>query len=126
MIRYNYLSQLQPPAPFVNVTLQHPLSGAELRDVPAQLDTAADRTLLPDALVQTLNLPQIGTIPIGGVGGVAQTMPSYPVRLAVHDLPTLTVEVVASPGEAWVLIGRDVLNAHRLLLDGPGLILDIG
>jgi hypothetical protein len=126
VIRYNYLSQLQPPAPFVNVTLQHPLSGAELRDVPAQLDTAADRTLLPDALVQTLNLPQIGTIPIGGVGGVAQTMPSYPVRLAVHDLPTLTVEVVASPGEAWVLIGRDVLNAHRLLLDGPGLILDIG
>jgi hypothetical protein len=110
----------------VNVTLQNPLSGTELRDVPAQVDTAADRTLLPDTLVQTLNLPQIGAVPIGGVGGLAQTMPSYPVRLGIHDLPAQTVEVVASPGEAWVLLGRDVLNAQRLLLDGPGLVLEIG
>jgi hypothetical protein len=34
--------------------------------------------------------------------------------------------VVASSGEPWVLLGRDVLNAHRLLLDGPHLTLEIG
>jgi hypothetical protein len=110
----------------VNVTLQNPISGAELRNVPAQLDIAADRTLLPDSLVQTLNLPQIGAIPIGGVGGLTQTMPSYPVRVAIHDLPAQTIEAVAHPNEAWVLLGRDVLNALRLLLDGPGLVLEIG
>lgn len=126
MIRYSYLHQLRPPAPFVNVTLQNPISGAELRNVPAQLDIAADRTLLPDSLVQTLNLPQIGAIPIGGVGGLTQTMPSYPVRVAIHDLPAQTIEAVAHPNEAWVLLGRDVLNALRLLLDGPGLVLEIG
>jgi hypothetical protein len=81
--------------------------------------------LLPDALVQTLNLLQIGAILIGGVGGLAQTMPSYPVRVAIHDLPAQTIEVVASLGEAWVLLGRDILNAQRLLLDGPNLVLEI-
>jgi hypothetical protein len=126
VIRYNYLRQLRPPAPFVNVTLRNPVTGMERRDVPAQLETAADRTLLPDSLVQSLNLPQIGTIAIGGVGGVAQTMPSYPVQVTIHNLPTLTLEVVASPGETWALLGRDVLNAEKLLLDGPNLLLEIG
>jgi len=126
VIRYNYLGQLQPPAPFVNVTLQNPLSGSELRDVPAQIDTAADRTLLPDTLVQTLGLPQIGAIAIGGVGGIAQTMPSYPVLIAIQNLPTMTIEVVASPGESWVLVGRDVLNTQKLVLDGPKLVLENG
>jgi hypothetical protein len=126
VIRYNYLRQLRPPAPFVNLTLQSPVSGDELRDVPAQLDTAADRTLLPEALVQALNLPQIGSTPVGGVGGLVQNMPTYPVRVAIHNFPAQTVEVVASAGENWVLLGRDVLNVQRLLLDGPNLVLEIG
>jgi hypothetical protein len=46
--------------------------------------------------------------------------------MAVHNLPVQLVEVVASPGESWVLLGRDILNAHRALLDGPQLFLEIG
>ena len=126
MIRYNYLVQLQPPAPFVYVTLRNPVTSAEQRDVPAQLDCAADRTLLPESIAQALALPQIGVITIGGVGGIAQPMPSYPVELAIHNLPAIVVEVVASPGESWILLGRDVMNAHRFLLDGPQLALEIG
>jgi hypothetical protein len=79
VIRYHYVSQLQPPAPFVYVTLRNPVTGTEQQDVPAQVDSVADRTVLPDAVVQALALPQIGTIPIGGVGGIVQVMPSYPV-----------------------------------------------
>ena len=68
---------------------------------PRSIDTAADRTLIPDAIVQALALPQIGTIPIGGVGGVAQTMASYPVQLVVHNFPVQVIEVVASAGETF-------------------------
>ncbi len=125
MIRFRYVSQLNPPAPFVAVTLRNPVTGAERRDVPAQVDCAADRTLLPDALVQDLGLPQIGATPIGGVGGIIVTMPSYPVQIAIDNLPAHTLEVVASAGESWVLLGRDLLNALRLLLDGPRLVLEI-
>ena len=126
MIRFNYVSQFQPPAPFVFVTLRNPVNGVEQQNVPAQLDTAADRTLLPGAVVQTLGLPQIGTIPIGGVGGFIQTMPSYPVQVAIQNQPAQTAEVVASDSESWVLLGRDISNGHRLLLDGPQLFLEIG
>lgn len=126
MIRYRYLTQVNPPAPFVHVTLQNPVTGSELRDVPAQLDTAADRTLLPEALVLALGLPQLSTIPIGGVGGDTRMMPTYAVQLAIHNLPVQRVEVVAHPKEKHVLLGRDLLNAHRIVLDGPALALEIG
>jgi hypothetical protein len=82
--------------------------------------------LIPETLVQTLALPQLGTLMIGGVGGVQQAMPSYPLLLAVHNLPPQTIEVVASPGESWVQLGRDVLNNYRVLLDGPQLAAEIG
>lgn len=125
MIRYVYQTQLQPPAPFVYVALTNPITGAEIRDVPAQLDTAGDRTVLPGPLAIALALPQIGSISIGGVGGFVQTMPSYPVKIAIHDLPGIDVEVVASPGESWVLLGRDVLNSRHVHLEGPALTVEI-
>ena len=117
MIRYSYLAQLQPPAPFVYVTLRNPVTGAEQRDVPAQLDSAADRTLLPESIAKGLALPQIGMIVIGGVGGIVQSMPSHPVEITFHNLPAVILEVIASPGESWVLLGRDVMNLHRIILD---------
>ena len=67
----------------------------------------------------------MGALLIGGVGGVQQAMPSYPLALAIHELPLRTIEVVASPGE-WVLLGRDVLNSYRALLDGPQMGVEIG
>jgi predicted aspartyl protease len=126
MIRYSYNAQLSPPAPFVLITLRNPVSGDEAKDVPAQLDTAADRTLLPLAVVQALALPAIGSIPIGGVGGTVSIMTVYVVLLGVHTLPQRLIEVVAHPDESWVLLGRDVLNTHRLVLDGSQLALEIG
>ena len=97
----------------------------ELREVAAQLDTAADRTLLPSSLVQALGLPKIGRIAVGGVGGTVQKMPTYPVLLAIHGLGERSIAVVADEEEPWVILGRDVLNAHRILLDGPKLALEI-
>lgn len=53
-------------------------------------------------------------------------MAAYPVEVAIRGCASVLVEVVASPGESWALLGRDVLNAHKLVLDGPQLVLEIG
>lgn len=126
MIRYGYFRGMTPPAPFVYVTVQNPLTAAREENVPAQIDTAADRTLLPDTLVRKLDLPTVDLLRISGVGGIEQDMPLHPVLLGVHDLPSLRIRVVSSPGESWVLLGRDVVNAYRMLLDGPGLGGEVG
>jgi hypothetical protein len=124
-IRYRY-HPIQPPAPFVNVTLRHPTGTPEHRDVPAQIDSGADRSVFPEDLIRLMGLPQVGQLTIGGLGGLQHTMPLFAVLLGVHDLPAEPLEVIGSRGEPWILLGRDVLNAHRLLLDGPQLALEIG
>ncbi len=126
MIRYAFLAQLDPPAPFVNVVLRNPVTGTELRDVPAQLDCAADRTILPGSVVNSLSLPQVGTMTLGGFGGVSYTPPTYAILLGLHDMPIKQFKFAAHMGESWVLLGRDVLNSYRILLDGPALALEIG
>jgi hypothetical protein len=125
VIRYSYNTQTQPPAPFVHVALRNPADGSELRDVAAQIDTAADRTVLPDMIVQALKLPQMGTQAVGGFEGASYTLPTYAVLLSIHNLPPRPIKVLGAANEPWVLLGRDVVNAHRLVLDGPLLILDI-
>ena len=102
-----------------------PVSGVEARDVPAQLDYAADRTVFPESLVKSLGLPQVGAIQLGAFGGSVYTSPVYAVLLGVHDLPPSPMVVAANSEESWILLGRDVLNSHRVILDGPRLTLEI-
>ena len=126
MIRYHYTYQKQPPAPFVFITLRHPRTEAEVRDIAAQIDTGADRSLVPLAIVEALGLDFAGSITIGGVGGTTEEMKLYTFLLRVHTLPPQVVEVLAHLDEEYVLIGRDILNSYRLVLDGPALKLEIG
>lgn len=68
-VRYNYNRQVSPPGPFVHVTLMRPGdSSSNIRDVPAQIDTAADITVLPQRLVDELGLVQLDEMTIGGFG----------------------------------------------------------
>jgi hypothetical protein len=126
VIRYRYNSQIEPPAPFIFVTIRNPISGAEVRDVPAQVDSAADRTVLTAPIVQQLQLPQMGIILIGGLGGSIHSLPAYIVNVGIHDFAIQTIKFIGTADEPWVILGRDVLNAHRLVLDGPQLALEIG
>jgi hypothetical protein len=107
VIRGAFNSQVEPPAPLVPITLGDPLGGAEVLDIPAQIDTAADRTLVPSALLQALGLQPVDEFLIGGVGGIRQLMPLYVVSLAIRSLPPVTIRALAHPGEPWVLLGRE-------------------
>lgn len=126
MVRYTYARQCAPPAPFVHVALRRPDGAAEAKDLPAQLDTAADRTVIPSSLVEALSLAPMGDVLVAGFGGNITTLPTFLLTLEIRQLPALTVKVVASPHEPYVLLGRDVLNQFRIVLDGPQLALEIG
>jgi len=125
MSRYRYNRQVNPPAPFVQVSVSASAEGGPFLECPAQLDTAADLSVVPSRMVQELQLEQLGEFPALGFGGHLMTMPTFLVRIQVRGLAPQVVEVFASPGEPYVLLGRDVLNRFRVTLDGPNLVLDI-
>src|SRR5205823_120539 len=101
-------------------------TGHTVDGLPAQVDTAADRAVIPGGLVARLGLVPLDELPVAGFGGQVLLVPTYLLELAIRSLPPQPVEVLAHAEEPFVLLGRDVLNRHRLLLDGPGLALEIG
>ncbi len=126
MIRYNYTRQFVPPAPFVYVSLRCPLTGVSMQDLPAQVDCAADRTVIPGSMAEHLGLECVDTIHVAGLGSGILAVPAYRVELTIRALSPHQVIVAAQDDEPYVLLGRDVLNRYRILLDGPGLALEIG
>jgi hypothetical protein len=119
MIRYQYNRQFSPPAPFLLITLRSPKLPKEVVDFPAQIDVAADKTVLPSTVVERLELVQVREIPIAGYGGSITMSPTFIAQVAIHDFAPLVIEALSSRGEPYVLLGRDVLNNFRLVLDGP-------
>lgn len=126
MIRYAYNRQVDPPAPFVHVAIRRPGDGPYSDDLPAQIDTVADRSVIPGGLIARLGLVPLDELPVAGFGGQVLMVSTYLVELSLRGQPPRLVEVLAHEGEPYVLLGRDILNHLRLLLDGPGLALEIG
>jgi hypothetical protein len=124
--RYRYNRQLDPPAPFVHVTLERPDGESVLRDLPAQLDTAADLSVVPAGLVRQLGLIQFDALPVAAFGGIIRTVATHLVRLTVRGLEPVVIEILCGAEEPHILLGRDVLNRYRILLDGPRTVMEIG
>ncbi len=125
MTRYSYNQQLTPPAPFVHVTLRRPMGGVVLPEVPAQLDTAADVSVLPWNLVESLALAQLDQVPIMGFGGHVTLVPMFLVEIGIRQLDPFVIRALGVRDEPHLLLGRDVLNRHRVLLDGPRQVLQV-
>jgi hypothetical protein len=126
VIRYRYAHQFSPPAPFVNVSLYCPQTDRRAPNLPAQIDTAADRTVLPGRVIRELGLVEDGRLLFQGFAGEAIELPIFLVELQVHDLPAVALRAALGEHEPHILLGRDVLNLYRTLLDGPQQALEIG
>lgn len=125
MTRYNYNRSCVPPAPFVHVAVQCGDGSGLTAEWPALVDTGADRTIIPSEIVNALRLTAGGESRIGGLGLTVETLPSYLVLIAIRNQKPIRIEALSSPDESYILLGRDVLNHFRILLDGPGLVLEI-
>jgi hypothetical protein len=116
--------RFNPPAPVALVTVRHPETGAAATDVPMLIDTGADVTLVPRAV-----LAQIG----------GSTLPGVQYELVSFDGTTSYAEVIQLEmilcrrrfrgqylltDDPMGIVGRNILNALTLLLDGPNASWD--
>jgi hypothetical protein len=107
------------------LTLSDPRGESIVKDIPAQLDSAADRTIVPGKLIQSLGLKASRVAEFEGLGGELVQLELYEISLSIQPLTAKLVEVAAHPNEPFVLLGRDVLNRYRVVHDGPRLVLEI-
>lgn len=107
-----------PAAPVATVILRHPESGESLMGVPMLIDSGADATLLPRSAVLALDLPGLGEryemVAFDGTINEPEAIRATVVFLN-KTFRGRFLQVESEVG----IIGRNVLNHVRLLLDGP-------
>jgi len=125
MTRYRYNEQVDPPAPFVHVELRRPDGSKDLPEKPAQLDIGADKTVIPSTAVDELGLVMVREISAVGFGGTVVRASAFLVQVTIRQQNSVVVEAISSRDEPYILLGRDVLNQFRVVLDGPKLFFEI-
>lgn len=115
-----------PPFPAVQIQLEHLLGATE--PIGAKIDTGASRTVVPTGLLECAGAIRTGrTATCRAYDGTPCTWPIYQVTLRVVDVrwpegagrEFERALVLGIEGETEVPLGRDVLAAWRLHLDGP-------
>ncbi|MEK7440722.1 MAG: hypothetical protein AABZ78_08010 [Chloroflexota bacterium] len=122
-MRVDYNRLISPPAPFIQIQVAHPDHPLQLQTIAAKIDSGADVTAVPLSIVQRLNLPIMDVLEISGYDDRVSAIQTY---FAIIELAKVRgrIQVIAI-SEEYALLGRDVLNHLRVLLDGPALALEI-
>jgi predicted aspartyl protease len=113
-----------PPAPAILVKIKNPLKTESEKSKTALIDSGAFMTVIPDDLIEALKLVPAGETDAGGYKGPKQRHRTYFVDIEFKSYSFPYTEVIAVE-RANVLLGRDVLNQLKLLLDGKSLSFDI-
>ncbi len=109
-----------PPAPVARVTLRHPEHGDTREEVPMLIDSGADATLLPKSTVGSLGIEGTGErYQLVAFDGTASESEAVRVDLIFLNR-RFRGRFLLMDADVGV-IGRDVLNHLRLILDGPNL-----
>ena len=111
-----------PPAPLAQVTLRNPENGAIWSDVPMLLDSGADVTLIPQASVNRLGMAVVPDKRYELVGFDGSVSLASVVRLELIFLGRVFRGQLLLIDQEWGVLGRNILNAVSLLLDGPRLM----
>jgi len=110
-----------PPAPLARVTLRNSDTGSTLPDVPMLIDSGADVTLIPQALVSGLGVTvhsdkAYELMAFDGSTSVAQAV-QIDLLFLNHAFRGRYLLINQSCG----ILGRDILNHLAVVLDGPHL-----
>jgi hypothetical protein len=115
--------QIQVPAAYMQQLKAAGQSIPPPQVVKGMIDTGASISTVSDAVAAAAGLQQVGSVPIGGVGGMS-TRPIFSAYFGIPDYgvsadPIEIAGVSLPVGSFDVLIGRDVLKALELTYTGP-------
>ena len=124
MPRYD-TSSYEPPAPVALVTLRNPHGSQEVSGVPMLIDSGADVSLVPSDPVGRLGVEtEAGkSYQLVGFDGTESLAVSVNLHL-IFAKRVFRGQFLITDQDTGVL-GRNVLNALKLILDGPRLDWEI-
>lgn len=121
---YAYDQTLNPPAPVLKISVKNAYTDQEINNIFALIDSGADSSTIPKLLATRLHLIPHDFIQSYDYEGKSHG--EVPVYYLTFSFGTFSFDVEPTGTDAdCILIGRDILNQIRLLLDGRNLIFSI-
>jgi hypothetical protein len=121
---YSYDQTLNPPAPVLRISVRNVYTGQEVNNIFALIDSGADLSTIPKLLATRLHLIPHDFVQSYDYEGKSHgELPVYYLTFS-FDTFSFNVEPTATDADC-ILIGRDILNQIRLLLDGRSLTFNI-
>jgi hypothetical protein len=124
MSKFPFNSRDIPPMPVLEVVFISSEFGHTSDVLIATIDTGADASFVPVELLEQIYAPVGKARYAKSLWGERQEFTTFVVDVRIGDITFPGVQVVGYDGDA-IIIGRDILNKLRLLLDGPAQTTEI-
>jgi hypothetical protein len=123
--KFPYNTDYTPAFPAISIQIVNEEKSLCTDTIPALLDTGSDGTLVPFSLLQEILAPALIDSRIRSHWGEWRTVQTFAVGIKLDEFTLPNVFVVGDDQGDEVILGRDVINKLRLLLDGPTHITTI-
>jgi predicted aspartyl protease len=124
-MKYPYDTSYEPSFPAVQVALYNNDESLRTTANKALIDTGSDGSLVPISYLQEILAPAITDTRIRSHWGEWRSVQLFVVDLEMDNLRLPNIFVVGDEQGDEIVLGRDVLNKLRLLLDGPANVTDV-
>ena len=124
MNEFHYSAQYDPPLPVCDVVMTVPSTGLRV-PLMATIDTGADGTIMPVRYLRQIGARRAFEAYLRSQWGERRVVYLYLVDLQVGNITLPGLSVVGDELGEEAVVGRNVLNRLRLLLDGPAALTRI-
>jgi len=124
-MKYPYDPSYQPPFPAARVVFHNSEEGLRTAAQDALLDTGSDGSLIPIAYLRQILASPLTDTRIRSHWGEWRSAQLFVVDVELDGLRLPGVFVVGDEQGNEIVLGRNVLNKLRLLLDGPASATEI-
>lgn len=118
-MNYHYSHSYFPPAPTIDITIISAAESLRVGPLEALVDSGADGTIIPINYLEEIQAPPTVEMTIRSQWGERHSVMLYLVDIQIGDLLLPGIEVVGDEISDDIILGRDVLNRLRTLLNGP-------
>jgi len=119
-----YDATYQPPAPVLDIALMAPATGSRVK-LTGIIDTGADATIIPLQFLQQIGARRVFATGLKSQWGERRTVFLYLVDVRISSITLPAIYVVGDELGEDIVVGRDVLNRLRILLNGPDAVAQI-
>jgi predicted aspartyl protease len=123
-MKYPYDAEYDPPCPAIQIRLHNSEDDLSGNEETALIDTGSDGTLVPLTYLRQILAPALVDTRIRSHWGEWRSVQLFAVDLEFDHERLPNVFVVGDDQGDSIILGRNVLNKLRLLLDGPANLTD--